>query len=155
MRSDSGGVIRAGRAGVTALGFALLGLGVSVYLTIEHYNTSLTLACPQTATLNCAKVTTSQWSKIAGVPVALIGLVYFVAMTMLLLPRAWRYRFLAPVRLVGAGAGVLMVMYLVWIELFRVDAICLWCTAVHVCTVAMFVAIVWRASSATVSPIDP
>jgi uncharacterized iron-regulated membrane protein len=30
------------------------------------------------------------------------------------------------VRLAGAAAGVLMVIYLVYIELFQVNAICLW-----------------------------
>lgn len=30
-------------------------------------------------------------------------------------------------------------LYLVYVELFRVDAICLWCTAVHVLTFLLFV----------------
>jgi uncharacterized membrane protein len=39
------------------------------------------------------------------------------------------------------------VIYLIWAELFRVGAICLWCTAVHVCTFGLFVTILWRVAA--------
>ncbi|HET6876070.1 MAG TPA: vitamin K epoxide reductase family protein [Jatrophihabitans sp.] len=136
-------------SGVLALAAAVLALAVSAYLTVEHYNTSLGLACPETGTINCQKVTTSTYSVIAGVPVAVVGLVYFVVMTVLLaLPT--RRREVEVLRLVGAAAGVGMVFYLVYVELFQVDAICLWCTAVHVLTVVMFAAVLWgRAGAAS------
>ena len=123
---------------------AVLGLAVSVYLTLEHFTTPALLACPEGATLNCAKVTSSAQSVLLGVPVAVLGLAYFVAMTGLTLPAAWRLRRLDPVRVIGAAAGVAMVVYLVFVELFRVDAICLWCTAVHLCTLVLLGAILWR-----------
>ena len=31
-----------------------------------------------------------------------------------------------------------------WVELFRVNALCLWCTAVHVCTLALLGTVLWR-----------
>jgi uncharacterized membrane protein len=123
---------------------ALVGLAVSVYLTVEHFTSSTTLACPEGAVVNCAKVTSSQWSELFGIPVAVLGLGYFVAMTVLVTPAAWRRRALDPVRVVGAGAGVVMVLYLVWVELFRVNAICLWCTAVHACSLALLATVLWR-----------
>src|SRR5215471_13005015 len=129
------------RASLPSLGFAVAGLAVSAYLTVEHYSGSKLLACPENAAINCAKVTTSAWSRLAGVPVAVLGLAFFAAMTALVVPAAWRYRPLDPVRVAGATAGMVMVIYLVWAELFRVDAICLWCTAIHVCTFGLFVAI--------------
>jgi uncharacterized membrane protein len=67
-----------------------------------------------------------------------------MVMTALLTPAAWSRRALNPVRLVGVAAGVGMALYLIWVELFRVDAICLWCTAVHVCTVVLFTTVLWR-----------
>ena len=67
-------------------------------------------------------------------------------MTALLVPAAWRRRALDPVRIVAAALGAVMVVYLVYIELFRVNAICLWCTGVHVCTVLMLGAVLWRTS---------
>ena len=51
------------------------------YLTYEHYDTAAVLACPSTGAIDCIKVTTSTYSKVFGVPVALLGLLYFVAMT--------------------------------------------------------------------------
>ena len=67
-------------AGLVSFLIALLGAGISAYLTAEHYNTTLTLACPESATINCAKVTTSPWSHIGAIPVALLGLIFFLAM---------------------------------------------------------------------------
>lgn len=123
---------------------ALAGLAFSLYLTVEHFTASSTLACPEGATINCAKVTTSQWSVIAGIPVAVLGLGYFVAMTALVTPNAWRRRALDPVRIAGVVVGVAMVLYLVFVELFRVNAICLWCTAVHACTLVLLGTVLWR-----------
>ena len=126
---------------------ALLGLAVSVYLTVEHFTSSATLACPETGTINCQKVTTSAWSHIGPVPVAVLGLVFFVAMAVLCSPPAWRRPVLSPLRLAGAAVGVLSALWLVWVELFQVDAICLWCTAVHVCALALLVAVLWASSA--------
>lgn len=125
---------------VTSLGLSLLGLAVSTYLTYEHYSASTTLACPETGAINCVKVTTSTYSTFLGVPVALLGLLFFVAMTGLSLPAAWQSAnpWLRRARTSAACGGVAFVLYLVWAELFRIDAICLWCTAVHVVTVLLF-----------------
>jgi uncharacterized membrane protein len=135
-----------GHAGLSALVFALLGLSVSIYLTIEHFTSSKTLACPESATINCAKVTTSAWSHIAGIPVAVLGLVYFVIMTGLTVAPVMRFPRMDRARVIAAAVGAAMVIYLVWVELFRVNAICLWCTAVHVCTIAMLGAVLWHAA---------
>ena len=123
---------------------AVVGLLMSGYLSVEHFTTPALLACPEGATLNCAKVTSSAQSVLLGVPVAVLGLVYFAAMTVLTLPAAWQIRRLDPVRVLGAVAGTAMVIYLVVVELFVVNAICLWCTGVHLCTLALLGAILWR-----------
>ena len=126
---------------------ALLGLVVSAYLTVEHFTSPAILACPEGATVNCAKVTSSAWSSLAGVPVALLGLLFFAAMAVLVSPAGWRRRSLDPVRVVGSAAGVVMALYLVWIELFRVDAICLWCTGAHLCAVVLLGCVLWRVAN--------
>jgi len=127
-----------------SFGVALLGLAISAYLTVEHFTGSTTLACPEGATINCAKVTSSAWSELVGVPVAVLGLGFFVLMSALLSPPAWRRQALDPVRVAAVTAGVAMVLYLIWVELFRVNAICLWCTAVHACTVILLGTVLWR-----------
>ena len=124
------------RTGTLALSVA--GLAVSVYLTVDHFTTRSVLACPATASVNCEKVTTSSYASVLGIPVALYGLVFFVAMVALTLPYAWRDPRLRTARLGAALVGVAFVVYLVGAELFGVGAICLWCTAVHVITVAIF-----------------
>jgi uncharacterized membrane protein len=125
---------------VASLALAAVGLAVAVYLTIEHFTASTTLACPDTGALNCLKVTTSQQSKLLGIPVAVLGLVHFAAMAAASLPALWQSKapWIRYGRLALAAIGVLFVFYLVFAELFTLDAICLWCTAVHVLAVALF-----------------
>ena len=126
----------------------VLGLLDAAYLTYEHYTSSTSLACSNTGAINCLKVTTSRWSTIAGVPVALLGLLFFVGMTALCLPVAWRSADLRlrGLRLAGVAVGMVSVLYLVWVELFKVDAICEWCTGVHVLTFALFALVVVEAT---------
>src|SRR5690349_16906221 len=69
---------------------SLVGLAVSVYLTFEHFTANATLACSIGGVIDCAKVTTSAWSTFLGVPVALLGVVFFVVALGLCLPRVWR-----------------------------------------------------------------
>jgi uncharacterized membrane protein len=127
----------------------ICGLGVATYLTITHYDTHLTLACPKTQTFNCETVTTSAQSHILGIPVAVLGLLYFVPMLVLCLPVAWRStdRRVHLARLVFASIGVGTIIYLIIAELFLIKAICLWCTSVHLITFIIFVIVV------TASPI--
>jgi uncharacterized membrane protein len=135
----------------------LAGLVASSYLTFEHYSSSTTLACPNTGAINCVKVTTSSYSEVMGIPVALLGLLFFVGMTPLCLPVAWRAASPWPgrLRLAGVTVGVAFVVYLVWAELFRIDAICLWCTGVHAVTLALFAVLVLDAALRPIQVPDP
>jgi len=128
-----------------------IGLLDAAYLTFEHYTQSATLACSETATINCLKVTTSTYADVFGIPFAVLGLVFFVGMGALCLPAAWRRPggLLRLVRVAGAVVGVLVALYLVWVELFRLNAICLYCTGVHILTFVLFV-VVAVGSAATV-----
>jgi uncharacterized membrane protein len=123
-----------------SLTWCVLGLAVAAYLTYEHYTGSTTLACPASGAIDCAKVTSSAWSSVLGIPVAPLGLVFFGVMLVLCLPSLLRRRSMAldVARLGFCGTGLLMALYLVWAELFRIHAICLWCTAVHILTFLLF-----------------
>ena len=139
-RTDEDGSTVPRWPGLVGTILSVLGLGVAGYLTFEHFTSSSTLACSDNGTINCLKVTTSSYSAVAGVPVAVLGLVFFVVMLVLQLPPMWQRT--EPVvrlgRLGWAVVGVGTVLYLLYAELFAIDAICLWCTAVHVLTVAVF-----------------
>jgi uncharacterized membrane protein len=127
----------------TSLALSLVGAAIATYLTYTHYTDPSALACPDSGVVNCTLVTTSTWSVIFGVPVALLGLIWALAMTALSLPLVWRspWRWLDWARSTLAVAGTGMVLYLVYVELFRIGAICLWCTGVHLTAILLFAVI--------------
>ena len=127
-------------AAPVALLLTLAGIGVAIYLTIAHYDTHVSLVCSAKGAINCEKVTTSAQSKVFGFPVALLGLVYFVGMVPWHLPAAWRSGDprIRLGRLAYCGSGIAFVFYLVYAEAVIIKAICLWCTAVHVITLILF-----------------
>ncbi len=130
-----------------ALSFA--GLGVSIYLTITHYDTAVTLVCSDKGLVNCGLVTSSPQSMVFGIfPVAVLGLAFYVFMVAATSPWAWRsaYPQVAVVRLASVIVGIGFVLYLVYTELFTLDHICLWCTSVHVITFLLFVLILVSAA---------
>ena len=128
------------------LAVSVAGLAVAAYLTYEHFTAGSTLACPDTGVVNCAKVTSSQYSKLFGIPVALLGLAFFAGMTALSVPPTWRTASPWPgrLRLAGVLTGVVFVCYLIWAELFQINAICLWCTVVHALTLVLFALVIIR-----------
>ena len=144
-------------AEASSLGLSLVAVAVASYLTVTHYSDPTALACPETGIVNCTLVTTSSWSVVADVPLALLGLGWALVMAGLCLPWAWRSpaRWVDDARLVVSAAGAGMVVYLVYVELFRLGAICLWCTAIHVTAVCLFgVVLAGRAAAPVSSPAD-
>jgi uncharacterized membrane protein len=123
-----------------SLGLSILAVALTTYLTVTHYTDPAALACPNAGIINCTAVTTSSWSVVLGVPVAVLGLLWALGMTALSSPWAWRSapRWVTTARLWMSGTGAVIVLYLVYVELFRVDAICLWCTGVHLTAIALF-----------------
>ena len=126
-----------------ALALSLVGLGIATYLTIAHFGHA-PLVCSDSGTINCLKVTTSAQSYFLHIPVAILGLGFYVAMTTLNLPVAWRSadRRVHIARLAVLALGMCFALYLVSAELLIIGAICLWCTGVHVVTFALFVLVV-------------
>ena len=132
---------------------SLYGLGASIYLTIAHYDTSVRLACTDNGLVNCQAVTTSSESMVFGViPVAVLGLAFFVFMVAVNSPWGWRLSRSQPVvrwsRLGSVVIGMGFVIYLIYAELIQINAICLWCTSVHAATFLIFVLVVFHTSFA-------
>lgn len=123
---------------------AIAGTAVAAYLTIVHYTSPRLLACSATGLVDCERVTTSAQSEVLGVPVALTGLVWFLAISGLCSPWAWRSAapWIRIARLAAVATAMAFVLWLVYAELFVIRAICLWCTAVHVLAFAVFVIVV-------------
>jgi uncharacterized membrane protein len=133
----------------TTWALSLAGLGVSIYLTIAHFNESVSLICPATSTINCEKVTTSPESYVFGIPVAVLGLAFYLFMAAVNSPWVWRIAWppLWWARIGSVVVGILFVLYLIYCELFKIGAICLWCTSVHVITFCLFGLIVFSAAA--------
>jgi uncharacterized membrane protein len=122
-------------------GLALFGLAVAGYLTWVHY-AGIEPVC--TGISDCERVQSSDYAELAGVPVAVIGLVGYAAVVGSLRLRAEATAFVA---YIGVGFSA----YLTWAELFRIHAICQWCiaSAVTITAIAMLATVrVLRAAAA-------
>lgn len=119
----------AGLSGLTPLvlaALALAGVIVSSYLTYTHF-ADKSIVCAGFG--QCDYVNSSDYAKLAGVPVALLGLMAYA--TMFVVALLWRFRpqeDLWPVAFWGlalAGAGY--AAYLTYVEVAVLKAICVWC----------------------------
>jgi uncharacterized membrane protein len=131
-----------------------IGIGIATYLTIAHYDTHVSLVCAAKGAIDCAAVTTSAQSKLFGMPVAVLGLAYFVGMIPWNLPIAWRSADprIKIGRLIYGLSGIGFVCYLVYAEAVIIKKICLWCTGVHIATLVLFVVTVF--ASALAVPVE-
>ncbi len=117
----------------------LLGIALTIYLTIVHY-AGLKPAC--TAGQACVKVQTSEWSKLGGVPVALIGLIGDILIVATLLAPEREETRLATLGL--TLTGLLFSGYLTYREIFSIKAICEECATHAVFIAILFIGSVWR-----------
>jgi uncharacterized membrane protein len=130
---------------------AILGLVISAYETYAHFNGSHLAGCPTggNGTFNCTAVITSSQSMVFGViPVAVLGLAFYVAAVPLFSPWAWRVqrREVHLLRLGSVIVGMGFVMYLIYAELYQIGDICEYCTGVHIVTFLLFCITVFSAA---------
>lgn len=132
---------------ITLIVLTLLGLVVASYVTYVHY-AGIKPAC--TAGESCTKVQTSRYAEIAGVPVALIGLIgYVVILLTLLAPDGENTRFALAGLTVG---GFAFSAYLTYREIFSIHAICEECASSAVIMTIMMCLSVWRFLRGEVPP---
>jgi uncharacterized membrane protein len=101
---------------------ALAGAAVSGYLVWYRYSGG-ELLC---TTGGCEAVQSSSYAVVAGVPVALLGLVAYTSIGVTALVPA------AEARLAGAAlalTGVAFSGYLLFVQLAVIEAVCIWCVA--------------------------
>jgi uncharacterized membrane protein len=129
--------LRALRITLTVL--TVLGVALASYLTYIHYEDIKPLC---TLGSSCIKVQSSVYSKLAGVPVALIGLIgYVVILGSLLIPENENSRLATMAfTLVGFGFSA----YLTYRELFSIHAICEECASSAVLMTVMMCLAIWR-----------
>jgi len=139
---------------IATLVLALAGLGVSIYLTIAHFTESALAGCSESGLVNCTKVTTSPQSYVFGIPVAVLGLAFFVFAVAIMSPWAWQSarREVHLVRVASMVVGIGFVLYLIYAELFIIGSICLYCTSVHAITFVLFVLTAFAAAAWGLKP---
>ncbi len=119
---------------------ATIGLGVASYLTYVHYS-GVPPLCSTTHN-TCLKVQTSIYSTLAGVPVALIGLIgYVTILGSLLVPQGEATRF-ATMAFVLVGFG--FSAYLTGREAFSLHEYCEWCLSSAFIMTLLVPLAVWR-----------
>jgi uncharacterized membrane protein len=133
---------------------ALAGLGVSIYLTIAHFSDSALAGCSESGLINCTRVTTSQQSYVFGIPVAVLGLAFYVFVVAIMSPWAWqaRRREIHMLRIAAMVVGIGFVLYLIYAELIIIGSICLYCTSVHAITFVLFVLTAFAAAAWGIRP---
>ncbi len=110
---------------------ALVGVVDTMYLTAVHY-LGTPLVCPNAGIIDCAKVLGSQYADIAGVPNAVLGLVFFLVEILLI--------YLVKNKdalVIYNGVGMGFVFYFLYVE-YVLSAICIFCTLVHVLVTLLF-----------------
>ena len=101
----------------------ITGIGVAGYLTYVHY-AGLHPVCGTSH--GCETVQTSSYAYLAGIPVALLGLITY-ALIMAAAQTRTASGFLASYLLTLIGAG--FSLYLTYRELFTIHALCSWCVS--------------------------
>lgn len=125
---------------MSAVLLSLAGLFISAYLYLYKLGKIGSLAC---GTGGCETVQWSPWSRVAGIEVSLVGLLGYAGLLVLglasLQPALAERKRPAELLALLAGIGVLFTLYLTYLELFVIHAICRWCVASGVVILAIFV----------------
>ena len=159
----------ASRNRLLLLACALLGLGASVTSSYVHYqmltDPTYTSFCDVSATVSCTQAYLSRYGSVMGVPVAILGVIFFVVVGLMIAlapkprptaagkkrrglpkPPASRVRTSRPMCSRCRPSGLVFTLYLAWASLFQLRALCLLCAVTYVAVVGLFV-ISWRATS--------
>ena len=112
---------------LASIGIALVGLGIAAYLTIVHYAGGSPVCA---IAHGCETVQHSSYAKLGGVPVALLGLLGYAG----ILASLWRddeagRTATAFLSLLGFGFSA----WLTYVEVGKLDAICIWCVGSAIC----------------------
>ena len=122
---------------ITTLILSIIGIFDTAYLTIKRF-THDNINC--SIFEGCDFVTTSEYSTIFGMPVAVLGIIFYVAVLVLsvLYLRSKNKKFL--MSLLGlSGVGFLMSMWFVYTQLFILESICSYCMLSAILSTTIFI----------------
>jgi uncharacterized membrane protein len=122
----------------TAIALGITAVAIAAYLTLVHYEEEL-LVCSVVS--GCKTVQSSSYATVGSVPVALLGLIASLGMLALAVARVFvpEQRFNLSAAITGMLLfSLLYLLYLTYVELFVIDAICQWCVAYLTVTAIWF-----------------
>lgn len=131
---------------------AVAGIGVSSVSLQHHYASSKTEYCELGETFNCDIVNRSAYSSIAGIPVALIGILGYLALAGL--ATVYRARSETPKLLLGgAMAGLIFALYLTYVEARVLGVWCILCLSslVLIASITVLACLIWVRTSSVPS----
>lgn len=118
---------------------ALAGIFVALYLLLYKLGVIGELSC---SVGSCETVNSSKWATFLGIPVAGWGVAWYVGMFVLALvstgERFAESSVISLVLLLVAGTGLVFSLYLTYLELFRINAICQWCVVSAIIVTIIF-----------------
>jgi uncharacterized membrane protein len=129
--------------GLLLAGLDVAGLGIALYLSAVELSGGVPVCGP---IHGCEEVARSEYSRIAGVPVAVFGV--GLSLVLLSLALAWWRTDLYGLLLAHYGlslAGVLFEVYFLYLQVYVIGAVCIWCTSYGLSLIARFLValVVW------------
>lgn len=111
-------------AGIAILVIGIIGFADATYLTVEHFRGGI----PPCGVAGCEEVLTSEYAVVAGLPVALLGAVYYAIMAILaLLFLDTKRELFLRIATFFSIAGLLSSLWFVFVQAFLLNAYCLYC----------------------------
>ena len=124
------------QVGYILLAVSFIGFLDASYLTAASY---FNFSLPCSIFSGCDLVTTSEYSKILGIPVALLGLIYYAAIFLMALAYLESdYAVIMKFIAYGSIAGLLASVWFVFVQIFILKALCLYCLISAVTSTILF-----------------
>jgi uncharacterized membrane protein len=128
----------------------VIGLAIAAYLSVVELAGGVPVCGP---IHGCEEVARSEYSRIAGIPVAVFGV--GLSLVLLTLAVAWWKSDLYALLLAHYGlslAGVIFEVYFLYLQVFVIGAVCIWCTTYGLSLILRFVIalVVWIRGSPTI-----
>lgn len=126
---------------ISVLLLSAIGIFDSLYLTYKHYHYLIPPCSVHVWFTDCGKVLRSEYAVVLGIPVALLGVLYYAAIFLTLLTLLIREQKKAKyILLVLSAIGFAVSIFFVIVQLLIIKAICLYCIAsALLCTSLFFI----------------
>ncbi len=122
---------------LTFLVISFLGFLDSTYLAVEHFRGEIP---PCTVVQGCEEVTTSKYSVVLGVPLALVGSFYYLVVFSLVVLYWQKSNFLFLKLAMGLTVfGFIFSLVFLYLQIFVIEAICIYCLFSLLTSTGLFV----------------